>query len=335
MATKKLNIIASRVFSITDQMTFADFSGDANPIHVDVIFARRSITGNCTVHGINALLWALDCLVMKEAIKFNFVDVDFLKPIFLDERVSCVWDNNEKVMTLESDGVILTSCKLQMVGAILKCNIDEITGKKAVAKPTHLSFKEASLIKNQPFSIFGNTELCFSLFPEISRIFGSMIICEIAAISQVVGMECPGLNSLFATLKIEVGASELGAHEFSVMKSNSRFNYLELSVRGRSLKASAGVFYRPPKIIGLSVEECKKYVKEREFSHVNALIIGGSRGLGELIAKLISCGGGESVITYNLGKDEAADIVNEIAAIGEKCAAIQHSVGGVSLDFSR
>ena len=96
MASNKLNIIASRVFSITDQITFASFSGDFNPIHIDVISARRSLTGDCTVHGINALLWGLDRLVMKEMTQFNSVDVEFLKPIFLHERVSCVWNKNEK-----------------------------------------------------------------------------------------------------------------------------------------------------------------------------------------------------------------------------------------------
>ena len=42
------------------QASFAAVSGDSNPIHLDPLAARRSLAGGAVVHGIHALLWALD-----------------------------------------------------------------------------------------------------------------------------------------------------------------------------------------------------------------------------------------------------------------------------------
>ena len=62
MPKEKPNTIASKVFSFSDQMNFANFSGDFNPIHVDPIFSRRTV-GQCVVHGIHSLMWALDSFI--------------------------------------------------------------------------------------------------------------------------------------------------------------------------------------------------------------------------------------------------------------------------------
>src|SRR5665213_791706 len=52
-----------RIFGMPDQIAFAAFSGDYNPIHVDAIYARRTQAGAPVVHGIHILLWALEVLL--------------------------------------------------------------------------------------------------------------------------------------------------------------------------------------------------------------------------------------------------------------------------------
>ena len=58
-------LIGSRFFTLNDQHEFAKFSADSNPIHIDPIFARRSISGECIVHGIHGLMWALNEFTRK------------------------------------------------------------------------------------------------------------------------------------------------------------------------------------------------------------------------------------------------------------------------------
>ena len=59
-------------------------SGDFNSIHLDPIFARRTIAGQCVVHGVHGLMWALDSFILSVGVTPSSIDVNFLKPIFLD-----------------------------------------------------------------------------------------------------------------------------------------------------------------------------------------------------------------------------------------------------------
>ncbi len=54
----------------------------------------------------------------------------------------------------------------------------------------------------------------------------------------------------------------------------------------------------------------KNQVDRDEFAAQRALIIGGSRGLGEVTAKLLAVRGADVKITYQQGKEDAHRIVN-------------------------
>ena len=71
--------IGVRTFKFDDQKTFADFSGDNNPIHVNIIEARKTQKGHCIVHGINGLLWMLECLVSSSGWSPRKFEIKFQK----------------------------------------------------------------------------------------------------------------------------------------------------------------------------------------------------------------------------------------------------------------
>ena len=75
-------------FSLKGQQEFADLSGDFNPIHLDSVYARRTIWGRVAVHGINQLLTALDmCLdSCDSSIVLESVKAEFLNPLYPGER---------------------------------------------------------------------------------------------------------------------------------------------------------------------------------------------------------------------------------------------------------
>ena len=58
---------------------------------------------------------------------------------------------------------------------------------------------------------------------------------------------------------------------------------------------------------------------------MQALVVGGSRGLGEISAKIIAAGGGETTITYLKGKKDAEHVAKEIS-IGGVCRVMQLDV---------
>ena len=58
-----------------------------------------------------------------------------------------------------------------------------------------------------------------------------------------------------------------------------------------------------------------------EFGGQRALIVGGSRGLGELTSKLLALGGADVRLTYYQGAQDAEAIVSDIAQSGGIAAA--------------
>ena len=55
----------------------------------------------------------------------------------------------------------------------------------------------------------------------------------------------------------------------------------------------------------------------------HALVVGGSRGLGELAAKAVLAGGGAVTLTYARGKEDALRICGEAQALARTCSAEQ------------
>ena len=61
-----------------------------------------------------------------------------------------------------------------------------------------------------------------------------------------------------------------------------------------------------------------------------SLVTGGSRGLGRNTAISIARHGGDVILTYHSGKDNAEAVVAEIEALGRKAMALQLDTGNVS-----
>lgn len=55
-----MKTISVRKYTYSDQKKFAELSGDYNPAHLDTIGTRRELFGDVVVHGIHAVLRALD-----------------------------------------------------------------------------------------------------------------------------------------------------------------------------------------------------------------------------------------------------------------------------------
>ena len=319
------NIISKKCFLLSDQVIFARFSGDKNPIHLDKIEARKTLHGQCIVHGMHCLLWALDSLAKKNHITSSKIVVRFVKPIFLGEEVYCTWNEENKRLSILANEI--TYAIIDLVIKKITPNNEILTPIEEATRntPLELTFLESSELSNQPFKIFGDTNLANQLFPSFSDLYGTAIACEIGAISQIVGMECPGLHSLFAALKVEI-TSKSSSSVYRVSKSDERFNYLNISVKGSTLVAEIDALFRPMPSKNPHVSSLANLIKHNEFKNIHALIIGGSRGLGEVVAKLISAGGGQSTITYHVGNEEAERVVNEIQEWGGKCKMRQLTI---------
>ena len=87
-------VLAVKQFSMADQERFARLSGDFNPLHMDLLSARRTQMGLPLVHGIHTLLWGLEHLLLAAGrvnhLPMNRLKVRFSKPVCVGDSVSLV-----------------------------------------------------------------------------------------------------------------------------------------------------------------------------------------------------------------------------------------------------
>jgi hypothetical protein len=309
-------LISDYSFSQSDQIEFAKLSGDWNPIHVDPVFARRTIYGQ-VVHGIHIFLVALDAfLSVTDNPTPSEVHVSFLSPLNLDQTLSVevVHRGNDIILEVKSLGKVITFIRMSIGDGLKRV---EITSKKSV------SIGDISKIpKERKFDDLRNVDCDVDLSNDIEHVsdfFGSSArrigkdqVAAILGLSKFVGMEYPGMHSLFSGFSLRF--SEVKSH--SLRFQTERFSIpnapIKFSFNGSGIKGTLDAFLRPAPYKQLDVGVVSRSVLTDEFQGQNALIIGGSRGLGELTAKIIASGGGKVDITYALGGEDADEVCREI-----------------------
>jgi hypothetical protein len=313
--------LASRTFDETDQLSFARLSGDFNPIHMDNITARRTNATATVVHGVHAALWAIDKLVELNSPRgpIASLNVQFTKFMYVGKAVELTLRaaNDTSIRAeLMFDGLVAATLVLG-IGSRKPMRQDVIEG----ALDTVTIERPADFLRLDDFEKHsGWIENCTShqqigqQFRYAAAAIGAQRITAIALLSTLVGMVCPGLHSLFAAFSIELSedfTSRPGIG-FRVRETDDRFRMARIEVFGSGLSGSVQAFLRWPPVAQASVDDIAGLVAPTEFAGSTALVIGGSRGLGALTAKIIAAGGGKVIITYATGYEDALKLAREI-----------------------
>jgi hypothetical protein len=157
-------------------------------------------------------------------------------------------------------------------------------------------------------------------FPSASRWVGAL-----TCISRIAGMECPGRYSMISAIKLEMDAGPAASGlSWEISRVDDRVRRVDIDVAGMGVRGQCQAFALQPPAPQASMEEIAGLVASGEFAGQRALVVGGSRGLGELTAKVIAAGGGIPVITYAVGKDDAERVAEEIRAFGSACETLQY-----------
>jgi acyl dehydratase/NAD(P)-dependent dehydrogenase (short-subunit alcohol dehydrogenase family) len=321
-----------RVFTLADQARFASLSGDANPMHVDPVAARRTQYGQPVVHGVHGLLWGLEAVAAGgvDLAAYRGLSSQFQKPILLDERVDVRIAPAGADLTVELRVGALLATRIRLSRALpaaedLIGSIDAPAAPRRVT-PRALAFEDMASLEGA-FD-YAAPELA-EAFPAAARALGLGVLEGLAATTYVVGMECPGLHSIYSRLTAALdGAASGGRVAYRATSSDPRFRLVELLVRAPAVEARIGAFARKPPVAPPMMRDLVGHVRPNEFTGQRALIIGGSRGLGAATAKILAAGGAEVVVTYARGAAEAAEVVDDIASAGGRGAAIAYDARG-------
>jgi hypothetical protein len=92
------------------------------------------------------------------------------------------------------------------------------------------------------------------------------------------------------------------------------------------MKGTLETFIRPPPQEQATFADLKRRIAPAEFAGHRALVVGGSRGLGEVTSKLLAAGGAEVRLTYFRGSQDARRVAEEIVAGGGHAQALPFDV---------
>ncbi|MHB2208445.1 SDR family NAD(P)-dependent oxidoreductase [Methylobacterium sp. CM6257] len=299
--------IAERTFSLDDQLAFAEMSADYNPMHLDAKAARRTQAGRVVVHGVHAVLWALDAMGGALA-GLQTLTVRFDRMIYVGDH--CRLQHGRRGAEGSSLDIVVDNAVVTRIDIAAG-----VTGT-IVAEPTGTAF-----------GLAGRASDLKAAFPNAAATLGADVLVDVAGLSQLVGMVQPGLHSIFRGFSVaRQGGDGGGTMRFSVERDDERFNLITMRVIGSALRGHVEAFRRAPPVAQPSVEDLRGLVASDAFAGRSALVVGGSRGLGELTAKLLALGGAEVAISYAVGDAEAAAVAQEIRNAGGVCDVLRLDV---------
>lgn len=323
--------IGARSFLLEDQLTFARFSGDWNPIHVDPLYARRCLTGQAVVHGMHTLLWAMECWVDQgyRGRVPGRIAVQFIRPVFLDENLECrLIKNSPDHVVMEVTGssgqLMLAEFFMEPGAAVASAFVPTVLSPQP-STPAAPGLPDLAG-KHGSWAIALDPDLTKALFPKSVALWGRALPAMIASASRLVGMECPGQNSLFSELELlaqQSPSGNSGLFEYQVTRVDSRFGLVTLKVAGAGFAGIVKAFLRPEPARQAKMAVARDAVEPQAFAGQRALVVGGSRGLGELAAKLLAGGGADVCLTYHRGSADASAVVEEIVGAGCLATAAQ------------
>lgn len=324
-----------RVFDWKSHHEFARASGDSNPIHVDVVAARRTLSGAPIVHGVHSLIWVLDSFAESAFFRSGAksLKAQFLQPIYVGDEVTLeICEPAPTIVRARvlagSEEVLVVHVGFDAAPRTLPPRLPHALRVTPPPAPNDLSLEEMEGFRGC-LSFAPATSDIGTLFPSAVAAFGMPRIAALACSSCLVGMVVPGLHSMFSGLEISICEDDPAPADglrFSVQSVAKRFRLIRIGIDGSGVRGWLETVSRMPPVRQPSISRILTLVSQDEFRNSTALVIGGSRGLGELTGKLIAAGGGQVIITYAIGKTDADAVVADIRNAGYKCAALPYDV---------
>ena len=297
-------------FTSADVARFAEWSSDHNPLHVDPAFARGTYFGKAIVHGMFSVIRALE--ESGGATDARHLDIEFRGAVAPDETyaVTSAEDGASRLVSVNGgDGLVL---RISTTGA----SDDDLSRQLGtiadwVPAVPRLELRAAPVDRSlEGIAAIGQLVGRYrTSSPSLDGQGEGVLRNQVFALcSYVVGMDVPGLRSLFtrAELALDAGApaSDELLYRLTVRRVDAQFRILDAQLEVASSD-------------GRIVAACKlrSYVRFSPVvtdldviaAHVSglgalegrvALVSGGSRGLGADIAAALALAGARVFVNY-------------------------------------
>ena len=317
---------AGLTVSLAESLAFARLSGDFNPLHVDAVTARRLQFGTTVVHGMHLFLRALDLLAAQDLFVRHAprtLSATFNNPVLTDEvfdlRVSI--DLSRVRISGETAGRPALTGTIDLLPSLAApALVEDAEFAPTNSRVSH--FPPTAIEGTVPLRL--SSKLLAEIFPALARLGAASWIAELLATTHIVGMRCPGMDSIFSGFRLSRASDSSnpsGSMHFRVTGTEARFRLARMQVAGACFTGTVDTFFRSPPVPQRAMKDIAAVVSVDAFVGHRVLVVGGSRGLGELTAKICAAGGADVTITYARGNVDAERVCEEARALDRTCRA--------------
>ena len=328
------SLSVNRVFSLEDQHWFAGLSGDYNPIHLDELTAYQSQYPQPLVHGIHVVLWCLQHISQSTSkLVLSKLSVRFRLPVLVNQNVklyitqhksntwkATVYSGHKKLVTLTAISSDFSKTSIQQLES-MPFNL-----------PTELEVDQKLEGLSGSISLHVNRTSLQQAFGELMAKCCNEQLATLLSSSYIVGMRVPGLHSLFNELNLywsnpdAAGFKNRGCLSFEVCRVLPAYRRISLKLVGRNYTGNIEATFRPKPVKQETLSYFKNIVASNAMKNDRVLIIGGSRGIGNVASKIATAAGAEVWFTYSQSHEEARLLAEELSVVCQNVKAIKMNV---------
>lgn len=269
-------------------MSFSILSNDLNPIHSDAHYTHNTIFGKPIYHGIHLVLLAFEKMSIYKK-KFEYISCIFHNFVHLDDVIKFNYETNK--ILIKKNTILCVEINYKTI----ENGNNFIFSRKNILSKPKTNFYPTSYTYNMHIDV----ENLKCMFPNIYEHMDTLQIFQIINLSRFVGMYSPGLYSIFNSFEfISTNNDEVEKYNMFFKRIDKNETSVNYTYEGFNCKGNISAFIRP-----LSIE-CTPYpsIKSKKFENEHVLIVGGSQGIGESLAKLYYENGAKITITYYKNK---------------------------------
>ncbi len=308
-------------FNPSDIELFAAASHDQNPLHVSLLYARRTAVGEPVVFGILSALAALSEIPNQPGQVLGSVALTFRNPLFanVDYELSIAERKSGqfKISIKDAGRIMLTGQLGYRHEAVVEQAVWCVAADpqtKALSRPM-VEFKPGLTVMGEYGPSAGPLQELIERWHLSDKGVSRERLSILLWCSYVVGMHLPGEPAVFSQLRLEFEPASTFDHlplsyVANVTSFDERFDLLQVEAalaRGSvpSARGELSAFVRrdSPRV---SVHElAEKIPRSMALSGKTALVIGGSRGLGAALVAALASQGCHVFLNYLNSTDEA------------------------------
>ena len=341
------------VFTPDEVLRFARWTSDFNPPHVDLEAARQTVFGQNVVHGILSVLRTMsDCPEMRKnpGSGLRSLEVDFLEAVLPGRPLELTHSGDETGFQLAvspggSSPQLLNLSghfgSVELAAGDPSAWVDQCLKTAAPSSIRRAAPVERKLSEFVPGAEIGGLWYAADPPPEYLTpgCVGPLAARVLGLTSYLVGMEVPGLRSLFTRLRLEFapeGPEGSGTESpliwrLRVVRFERRVRILDLELvvatkSGRVVAAGSLRAYVRFSPVRCDLTELSSYVAvQREaLAGQVALVTGGTRGLGAEISATLALAG---CTVYASHRGDSPESRRFLADVEERGLAVHFLVG--------